>query len=272
MKNNTTDSAPLTVLAIAAHPDDIEFAMAGTLLRLKASGASIHLWNLSGGSGGTATLDRETITRARWQEARDAAALAGAVIYPPISDDFDIFYNRELLLQVGARVREIKPDIILTHSLEDYMEDHQNTARLAVTGAFSRASINFITQPPQPAWGGNTAVYHAMPHGLQDCMRRRVAIEGYADITPYIGDKRAMLACHRSQKEWLDQTQGMDAYLDAMERFALLVGKRSGCFTAAEGWRRHSALGFGPETADPLAAALGQHYHIDPAYAQRLNA
>lgn len=263
---------PLTVLAVAAHPDDIEFAMAGTLLRLKAGGADIHMWNLSAGSGGTASLDRETIARTRWQEAQEAAALAGASIYPPISDDFVIFYERSLLMQVSARIREIKPDIILTQSLEDYMEDHQNTARLAVTGAFTRSSINFVTDLPQPAWDGETAVYHAMPHGLQDSMRRRVPVEGYADVTPTLSGKRAMLACHRSQKEWLDQTQGMDAYLDDMERFARLVGKRSGCFAAAEGWRRHSALGFGPEAADPLAKALGEHYRLDPSYAQWLNA
>jgi len=256
----------LTVLAVAAHPDDIEFAMAGTLLRLKAVGARIHMWNLSAGSGGTAVLDRETITRTRWEEAREAAALAGAAIYPPITDDFLIFYDRPLLQQVSARIREIKPDIILTHSLEDYMEDHQNTARLAVTGAFSRSCVNVVTDPPCPAWDGTTAVYHAMPHGLQDNMRRCIPVEGYVDITATLAQKRAMLACHCSQKEWLDQTQGMDAYLDDMERFARLVGDRSGCFAAAEGWRRHSALGFGPAEADPLADALGDHYRLNPLF------
>ncbi len=263
--------SPLTVLAVGAHPDDIEFAMAGTLLRLKAGGARIHMWNLSAGSCGTATLDRETITHDRWQEARDAAALIGASIYPTIADDFVIFYDQPLLLQVSARVREIQPDIILTHSLEDYMEDHQNTARLVVTGAFARASVNFITDPPRPAWHGNTAVYHAMPHGLRNNMRRRVPVEAYVDVTPSMPEKRAMLACHQSQKAWLDQTQGMDAYLDDMARFAEFVGNESKCFSAAEGWRRHSALGFGPDDADPLADALGNAYRINPAYQTWLN-
>ncbi len=260
-----------TVLAVGAHPDDIEFAMAGTLLRLKAAGARIHMWNLGSGSGGTATMARDKIVSLRRQEACDAAALAGATMHPSIADDFYIFYERQLMQRVSAGIRAIQPDMILTHSLDDYMEDHQNTARLVVTGAFSRISINLVTDPPQPIWDGNTTIYHAMPHGLRDNMRRRVMAEAYVDVTPYMSEKRALLACHRSQKEWLDQTQGMDAYLDDMERYARRVGRQSQRFQAAEGWRRHSALGFGPLTADPMAERLAADYHIDPAYTTWLN-
>ena len=69
--------------------------------------------------------------------------------------------------------------------------------------------------------------------------------------------KRALLACHASQKDWLDATQGMDAYLDDMERLSREVGTMSGRFEFAEGWRRHSHLGFGPEDFDPLQDLLG---------------
>jgi hypothetical protein len=65
-----------------------------------------------------------------------------------------------------------------------------------------------------------------------------------------------MLACHASQKQWLDETQGMDAYLDEMESLSRQVGGMSGRFAFAEGWRRHSHLGFGPEDYDPLAELL----------------
>jgi LmbE family N-acetylglucosaminyl deacetylase len=44
----------MKVLAAAAHPDDIEFMMAGTLLRLKDAGCEIHLWNLANGCCGSA--------------------------------------------------------------------------------------------------------------------------------------------------------------------------------------------------------------------------
>ena len=69
---------PITAFAIGAHPDDIEFMMAGTLLRLKDLGAAIHMWNLANGSCGTAVHTKDEIVRLRAEEAR-ASALAGAV-------------------------------------------------------------------------------------------------------------------------------------------------------------------------------------------------
>jgi hypothetical protein len=71
-----------------------------------------------------------------------------------------------------------------------------------------------------------------------------------------IGEKRDMLALHRSQKEWLDESQGIDSYLISMEDMAREVGRMSGRYECAEGWTRHLHLGFCDEHADPLTAAL----------------
>ena len=65
-----------------------------------------------------------------------------------------------------------------------------------------------------------------------------------------------MLALHASQKEWLDESQGMDSYLMAMEGASRKVGEMSGRFAYAEGWQRRLHLGFCAEDADPLAEAL----------------
>ena len=67
----------MIALAAAAHPDDIEFMMAGTLLRLKDAGCRIHLWNLANGCCGSNTLSREEAAAARWAEAQASAKLAG---------------------------------------------------------------------------------------------------------------------------------------------------------------------------------------------------
>ena len=139
-------------LAAAAHPDDIEFMMAGTLLRLKEVGAEIHMWNLANGHCGTARHTREEIIRIRGAEAEASARLAGALSHPPLFDDLGIFYDRPSLGRVAAVVRAIQPSIILTHSPHDYMEDHQNTCRLIVTTVFSRGMRNFATEPAMPAW------------------------------------------------------------------------------------------------------------------------
>ena len=246
----------MIVLAAAAHPDDIEFMMAGTLLRLKDAGCEIHLWNLANGCCGSNTLPPEETAALRWREAQASAGLAGGTAHPPLFEDLGIFYDAPSQARVAAIIRRIQPDIILTQSPQDYMEDHQNTARLVVGGAFTRAMKNFATQPPAAAYDKPIALYHALPHGLNDALRQPVEPHFYLDIGTVLARKRRMLACHASQKEWLDLTQGMDAYLDEMERMSREVGHRSGRFEFAEGWRRHSHLGFATEDFDPLADLL----------------
>lgn len=246
----------MKVLAAATHPDDIEFMMAGTLLRLKDEGCEIHLWNLANGCCGSATLSREETDAVRWKEAQASAQLAGGIAHPPLFDDLEIFYDARSLARTAAVVRAIQPDIILTQSPRDYMEDHQNTARLVVTAAFSRGMKNYRTDPEQPVSERPVAIYHALPHGLKDEIRQAVSPEFYIEITGVLARKRAMLACHASQKEWLDVSQGMDAYLNEMEGMGREVGRMSGQYEYAEGWRRHSHLGFAAEDFDPMKELL----------------
>lgn len=263
-------SDKLTAFAIVAHPDDVEFHMAGTLLLLKDAGADIHLWNLANGSCGSATHSHEAITPIRWAEAQEAAREAGAQIYLPIAEDLGIFYEPKLLAQVSAVIRQVKPDILLVHSPEDYMEDHMNACRLAVTAAFARGMPNFETIPSVPHYDGNITIYHAMPHGLRDPLRKQIHAGQWVDISTTIERKRSMLAKHRSQKEWLDVSQGMDSYLTSMVEMARESGRLSGRFAYAEGWRRHAHLGYAPRDLDPLSSILGEKCWVDPAYEQAL--
>lgn len=246
----------MIVLAAAAHPDDIEFMMAGTLLRLKDAGCEIHLWNLADGCCGSNVLSRVEAAAVRWEEAKTSAASAGGTAHPSLFHDLEIFYDQASLAKVTAVLRRIQPDIILTQSPEDYMEDHQNTARLVVSGAFTRGMNNLPTNPAVEPYDKPLALYHALPHGLKDALRQPVEPHFFTDITFVLPRKRAMLACHASQKQWLDETQGMDAYLDEMERMSAEVGRMSGKYEFAEGWRRHSHLGFGPENFDPISDLL----------------
>lgn len=254
------------VLAAAAHPDDIEFMMAGTLLLLRNAGAEIHMFSIANGSCGTVEHAKDEIVKLRRAEAEESARLAGAVFHPPFVDDLSIMFEPSLLARVAAVVRRVRPSVLLVPSPDDYMEDHQNACRLAVTAAFARGMTNFATDPPEVPWGGPAAVYHAMPHGLRDCLRRQVRPGRYVDIGPVLSMKREMLSCHRTQKEWLDRSQGIDAFLALMESFARELGRMSGRFEYAEGWRRRVHWGFGPEDYDPLAGMLGNLCWTDPEY------
>lgn len=246
-----------SVLAVAAHPDDIEFYFAGTLLLLRAAGWDIHYANLSSGNLGSLTHSAAETRRLREAEAREAAALLGATWHEPFCDDLEILYTVAHLRRTAGLVRQVQPRILLTHSPVDYMEDHTTTCRLAVTGAFARGMPNFWTEPGHSHVEHDVTLYHAMPHGLVTPLREPVTPDLFVDTTSVHETKRAALACHRSQKEWLDASQGMDSYLLTLDDLSRRVGRMSGRFEHAEGWRRRLHLGFSAQEDDPLAEALG---------------
>lgn len=251
-----------TALCVAAHPDDIEFMMAGTLILLAHAGYQVHYLTIANGCCGTAALPKEEIVAVRGREAREAAALIGAHYHPPLVDDVAIFYEPALLGHLAALVRRVNPEILLLPSPQDYMEDHMAASRVMVTAAFCRSMPNYPTDPPIAPVEGNIALYHALPYGLRDELRQRVIPECFVDISGVMPEKRQMLACHRSQQEWLDQSQGIGSYLKTMEEMAAEVGRLSGRWIFAEGWRRHSHLGFAPPDFDPMATALSDNLHI----------
>lgn len=255
-----------TAIAIGAHPDDIEFHMAGTLLLLRQAGYETHYLNLASGNCGSAHTDSATTREIRKTEARAAATRLGAVFHRSLTNDLEIIYDLALLRPLAALIRQVKPSILLTHSPQDYMEDHTATCRLAVTAAFARGMPNFKTSPPHAAIDGDVTLYHAMPHGLRDPLRRRIMPGLYVNTTSVQRQKRDALAEHKSQQGWLNASQGFNSYLLAMEDMSLELGRMSGQFKHAEGWRRHLHLGFCPPAADPLAAALGNNCLINPAY------
>jgi LmbE family N-acetylglucosaminyl deacetylase len=246
----------MVVLAAVAHPDDVEFLMAGTLLLLKDAGAEIHMWNLANGCLGSVRHDAAETARVRQEEARASARLAGVVLHEPLFDDLAIFYDAESLARVAAVVREVKPTVLLTHSPADYMEDHQNACRLAVSACFARRVPNYRTSPERSPVEREMAIYHGMPQGLMGPLREPVTPHFYVDTTSVQERKRAMLACHRSQKEWLDVSQGFDSYLQIMKDLGREVGRWTGVCPYAEGWRYRNPLGLCAVEADPLARLL----------------
>lgn len=243
-------------MAVAAHPDDVEIMMAGTFMMLKDAGYELHYMNIANGSCGSVTMNADETARTRTEESRNAAALIGATYHAPLVKDLEILYTDSLVSRLCKIVRDIEPEILLLPSPQDYMEDHMNACRLMVTAAFCRNMPNYPTTPPSAAVDNEMAIYHALPYGLTDQLRNPIIPHFYVDISGVVGRKRDMLSCHKSQKEWLDKTQGLDNYLNMMTDMSAQVGRMSCKFAHAEGWRRHSHLGFASEDFDPLRAAL----------------
>ncbi len=253
-------------IAIVAHPDDIEFMFMGTLLNLQRHWYEIHYMTLANGNCGTAVDDSETIAAKRKGECLASCAISGAIYHPSICNDLEVFYNTENCAKVISVIREINPSIILTQSPDDYMEDHINTCRLAVSAAFCRGMLNAKCSPQRDVIQDDVVVYHAIPHGLMDPFRRLIEPEFFVNVEQEMDLKWKLLECHKSQKEWLDVSQGMDAYQSTMVEFMENLGKRSGKFKYAEGFRRRSWLGFSANEWDPIKEVLGDDVVANPLY------
>jgi N-acetylglucosamine malate deacetylase 1 len=244
-------------IAIVAHPDDIEFQMAGTLLLLGQAGFELHYLTVANGCCGGTQEDAATVGRIRAAEAERAAAILGARFHPSLCNDLEIFYELTLLRRLVAIIREVRPRIILTHPPVDYMEDHTATCRLVVTAAFAREMPNFASIPIEKPFSGDVVIYHSTPHGLVDALGRQMVPDLFVNTEGVHDQKREALAAHQSQAAWLQTSQGANSPLALLDHFSSQIGEMSGKFLRAEGFWRHSHLGFYREDTDPLREALG---------------
>lgn len=252
-------------LAVGAHPDDVEFMMAGTLAALGDAGYELHIFTVGNGNCGTAVYDHNEIVRMRASEAHNAASVIGATYHEGLVNDIEIFYDETTLREVTALVRELQPEIVLTQSPNDYMEDHQNTCRLVVCACFTRCMRNWLSRPPRDATMQDVYLYHCNPHGNHDGMRNLVVPTLYVDIADKIDAKEEMLRRHVSQKEWLDVSQGMDSYLITMRDTCAEMGNMAPTKVPyAEGFRQHLHGGLSAEDCDKLSEVLGSKVQKRP--------
>jgi LmbE family N-acetylglucosaminyl deacetylase len=231
---------PIRVLAIHAHPDDVEFQCAGTLALLKQAGCQITIATMTAGDCGSAELGPEEIAAVRRREAKAAADLLGADYMCLEFKDLLIAVNDDARRRVTEALRRARPDIVLTAPPADYMSDHEFTSRLVRDAAFAAPIRNFATHQWEPA----PPIAH-VPHlyyvdaieGI-DPFGQPVTPEFYVDISATIDLKRRMLACHESQRGWLLKQHGIDEYLNKMEEWSRRRGGEIGK-PYAEAFRQH---------------------------------
>jgi LmbE family N-acetylglucosaminyl deacetylase len=250
------------VLAVGAHPDDVEFMCSGTMQLLREKGWELHLATLTGGDLGTEDRTRDQIREIRLAEAAESSAAMGASYYFLGFDDFEIFYTSEAHRKVTALIRDVDPGIVLTHPPHDYMADHETTSRLVRSACFSAPvpalSLEGLTS------SRNTRhipyLYYAQPMEGKDIYGEPVPPGLFVDITGVIDRKAAYLSCHASQRDWLRRHHGIDEYLESMRRWSRELGlQASGLFSRhveyAEAFRQHRGHAY--PSANVLASVLG---------------
>ncbi len=228
------------VVAIGAHPDDVEFMCSGTLKLLREEGYEISIGVLSNGDCGSMNESPEDIIKIRRNEALDAANRLGADFHPFGEQDLRIEFNDRTIMMVTEYIRTTAPLIVFTHPHEDYMIDHEVTSKLVRTACFTAPIPNYFTRSvmPQPRTSGIPYLFYWSPLEGRDIYGDFVDQNVYIDVTGVIEFKVEMLACHRSQRDWLLEQHGMDSYTETMRNTAKRYGERCG-FPYAEGFKQH---------------------------------
>lgn len=226
-----------TVLALVAHPDDAEFLCAGTLIRLANAGWDVHIATVANGDCGTMTESLAAIAARRALESSEAAALIGATYHGLGEPDVFVVYDKPTLHKAVDLFRRVAPQLVFTHSPLDYMMDHVMTSQLARAASFAYGAPNASLFPLRE---GSCVphLYYCDPLEGIDPRGNRVEPTTWVDISPQLEKKAEMLACHRSQRDWLRSHHGTDEYIDSMRRHAAMRGGEIGV-TAAEAFVQH---------------------------------
>ncbi len=235
----------MKILAIHAHPDDVEFLCAGTLYLLRDKGHDIHICNVCNGDKGSATHTREEIAAIRLEEAKASAALLQAKHTCLDIPDLSVHDDEPTRKLVTGFLRTARPDIIFTASPQDYMLDHEIVSTLVRHAAFGAGAGLYETGDAEPL-PHIPALYYMDPIEGKDIFGNPVAAEFCINITNAIDHKEKMLACHASQREWLLAHHGVDQYIIAMREWSFQRGKEFGC-QYGEGFRQHKGHAYPQE-------------------------
>ena len=235
------------ILAIHAHPDDIETLSAGTLALLARAGHTIRIATATAGECGSAEADLADTARTRQAEGAAAAALIGADYRCGGLPDLGVFNDDHGRRTVTELVRWSGADIVVTASPADYHPDHEAVSVLVRDACFAASVPNYRTGPAAPL-PAIPHLYFMDPIGGRDRDGAWLAPDFAVDIAATMDTKRAMLAEHRSQDAWVARQHDIPDHLESMAR-----------------WSRRCARDFGVEYAEGFRQYRHHPYPTTPA-------
>ncbi|MEN3282058.1 MAG: N-acetylglucosamine malate deacetylase 1 [Solirubrobacteraceae bacterium] len=198
----------MRVLAIGAHPDDLECHCGGTLARYVAEGHEVVMCHASAGDHGAEGALGARLAAMRTEEARKAAAIAGAEhVTLGLSDGGIRGEDAEQRRAVEELAREAAPDVVITHSAADYHPDHRELHRLVIDGVHLAANARRPTSGP-------ALPQHVPIYFMETDASLRFQPTEWVDITSTIEVKRQMAECHASELdgEYIEQVLARSAY------------------------------------------------------------
>ncbi len=186
-------TAPLDILAIMAHPDDVELTCGGALLASVAMGRTTGIVDLTAGETGS----RGTV-EIRAAEAQQAARILGVSVRENLRlPDAHLVNNPDAREAVIRAIRRHRPTIVITHARQGRHPDHIAAAQLVRDACFLAGLKNLVTDmaPHRPR-----KVVHAMSF-REDA----IAPSFVVDISDVLEQKLAAIRCYHSQFDGLTQ-------------------------------------------------------------------
>ena len=230
----------MNILAIGCHPDDLEIGCAGTLAKYAKQGHNVVMCHLANGDMGHAIIMPEELKNIRTKEAEKAGKLLGAVevINLDIPDLHVDSCHQETVLKLVDVVRYAKPDLIITHSPEDYMKDHLEVSKLVFDASFSSSIPHLLTK--HPAYPNIVPIYY-----MDTLAGVNFLPAEYVDISDTIELKIMAVDSHQSQVKWMKDHDGID-FLDFVRTVSKFRGLQCGVpfaegFTRCTTWPRLTA-------------------------------
>jgi len=242
------------ILAIHAHPDDVEILAGGTLAQLAAAGHAITIVTMTPGDCGSRDYPPDEIAAMRRAEDASSARRIGAQYRCGEFRDFSIFNDDPSRRRVVEILRQVRPDLVLTAPPVDYLNDHEATSLLVRDACFGAPMPNYTTGAygAAPPIAAIPHLYFVDPIGGVDRDGQPVPPDFFVNVAAQMEIKTAMLAEHASQREWLLKHHGIDDYLETMKAWTRENGTRAGT-EYAEGFRRYKGH---PYPESPLLQEL----------------
>ena len=225
----------MRILAMGAHPDDIEIACSGTLAKCVQRGDTVIVCHASSGNLGHVKILPEELRVIRANEAKRAGALARIEVICAGFDDLEIFESdkkaRDMIVDV---IRYANADLIITHDPNDYMPDHTALSKLVFDASFTATLPNYECSVRKFCKDDSPA--KLVPIYYMDTLAGvNFNPTTYVDVTDTIDLKLKMLNCHESQVVWMRDHDGID-FPDMVKTCSRYRGYQCGA-NYAEGFR-----------------------------------
>ncbi|MBT6236288.1 MAG: bacillithiol biosynthesis deacetylase BshB1 [Bacteroidetes bacterium] len=229
----------LDVLAFGAHPDDVELACSGTMLKFISEGKSVGIIDLTKGELGTRGTEHT-----RKQEAADAAGILGISARENLDlgdGTFDLSHANKL--RVIEMIRKYQPTLVLANAANDRHVDHPRAAQLVTEAAFlsGLTKIETIVDGHKQIAFRPAHLYHYIQH-------YHITPDFVVDITPHFATKMRSILAYKTQfynpdSEEKDTPISSKRFLDFLEARCREMGEAIGV-EFGEGFTSNTPLNY----------------------------